>query len=194
MIKLTLLIKNFVLDKSKSLFFLIKTLLGSLSEGSRLILLIAFCLILGASTTIFVGKIQDFVALVSVNAQKSILSLDKEPIIFMNENQIEDEDIKIDSVSSGNIIRKFRVSATIEADSTKLVRVAAKVHGIVAQLRKRLGAIVEQHEVIAVIDSREIADAKSEYLAAKVSFDLQANLFDRERGLLKRKLPLKYFI
>jgi membrane fusion protein, heavy metal efflux system len=188
MIKLTLLIKNFVLDKSKSLFFFIKTLLDSLSEGPRLVLLIAFCLILGASTTIFVRKIQDFVALISANAHKSILSLDKEPIIFMNENQIKDEDIKIVSVSSGNIIRKFRVSATIEADSSKLVRVAAKVHGVVAQLRKRLGAVVEQHEVIAVIDSREIADAKSEYLAAKVSFDLQANLFDRERGLFEKKI------
>ena len=188
MIKLTLLIKNYILEKLKISFFFIKMLSSSLSTGPRLFLLIVFCLILGASTTIFVGKVQDFVALISANKNKNKMSLEKEPIILLSERQIKDEAIEIGAVVSGNITRKFRVSATVEADSSRLVRVAAKVHGVVAQLRKRLGALVEQDEVIAVIDSREIADAKSEYLAAKVSFDLQANLFDRERGLFEKKI------
>ncbi len=188
MIKQTLLIKNYILDKLKISFFFIKALFSSLSSGPQFFLLIVFCLILGASTTIFVGKVQDVVALIAANKHKIKMSLEKEPIVLLSEIQIKDEAIEIGAVSSGNITRKIRVSATVEADSSKLVRVAAKVHGVVAQLRKRLGALVEQREVIAVIDSREIADAKSEYLAAKVSFDLQANLFDRERGLFEKKI------
>lgn len=188
MIKRTVLIKNFIFNKLKISFLFIKTLYASLSIGPKFVLLIVFCLILGASSTIFIRKVQDFVVLIGANTHKNKMSLEKEPAILLSEKQIKDEAIEIGSVSSGNIITKFRVSATVEADSSKLVRVAAKVHGVVAQLRKRLGALVEQHEVIAVIDSREIADAKSEYLAAKVSFDLQTNLFERERGLFEKKI------
>ena len=38
---------------------------------------------------------------------------------------------------------------------------AVRLLGTVAELRKRLGDPVEQNEVVAVIESREVADAKS---------------------------------
>jgi cobalt-zinc-cadmium efflux system membrane fusion protein len=53
-------------------------------------------------------------------------------------------------------------------------------------MRKRLNAEVARNETIAVIDSREVADAKSEYLAAAVNFDLQTQLFQREKRLFER--------
>jgi cobalt-zinc-cadmium efflux system membrane fusion protein len=47
---------------------------------------------------------------------------------------------------------------------------------------------VAKNETIAVIDSREVADAKSEYLAAMANFDLQSKLFQREKGLFEKKI------
>jgi cobalt-zinc-cadmium efflux system membrane fusion protein len=52
----------------------------------------------------------------------------------------------------------------------------------------RLGANVKKNEVIAIIDSREIAEAKSEYLAALVGSELQTNLYQREKGLFEKKI------
>ena len=60
--------------------------------------------------------------------------------------------------------------------------------GTVAELNKRLGDTVAKGEVVAVLDSREVADAKSEYLAALVNFDLQKTLFEREQSLFQKSI------
>jgi cobalt-zinc-cadmium efflux system membrane fusion protein len=41
---------------------------------------------------------------------------------------------------------------------------------------------------VAIIDSREVADAKSEYLAATANFELQSQLYQREKGLFEKKI------
>ena len=60
--------------------------------------------------------------------------------------------------------------------------------GTVAELRKRLGDSVQAGEVVAVIESREVADAKSEYLAARLVFELQQTLFSRSQRLFDGKV------
>jgi cobalt-zinc-cadmium efflux system membrane fusion protein len=60
--------------------------------------------------------------------------------------------------------------------------------GTVAELRKRLGDAVQTGEVVAVIESREVADAKSEYLGARLVFDLQQTLFARSTRLFDGKV------
>ena len=62
-----------------------------------------------------------------------------------------------------------------------------KILGTVAELRKRLGEPVQRGEVVAVIDSREVADAKSEYLAARLTHDLQQTLVARAKRLVDIK-------
>jgi cobalt-zinc-cadmium efflux system membrane fusion protein len=60
--------------------------------------------------------------------------------------------------------------------------------GTVAELRKRVGDSVEAGEVIAVIESREVADAKSDYLGARLLFELQQKLFNRSKTLFEGKI------
>jgi cobalt-zinc-cadmium efflux system membrane fusion protein len=73
-------------------------------------------------------------------------------------------------------------------DPDRVAHVPAKVVGTVAELRKRLGDSVQKNEVVAVVDSREVAEAKSEYLAASVNYTLQNSLFLREKGLFEKKI------
>jgi len=80
------------------------------------------------------------------------------------------------------------VPATLKPDPDHLARVAAKVSGVVAEMRVRLGADVQRDETIALIESREVADAKGESLAASVNHDLQEQLFQREKGLYEKKI------
>ena len=65
----------------------------------------------------------------------------------------------------------------------RIARVSVKLEGTVAELRKNLGDPVEQNEVFAVLESREVADAKSEYLAARLGNELAQELFQRDRKL-----------
>lgn len=108
------------------------------------------------------------------------------PLIRLTPEQIAAAKIVTAKVGPGALGRRIVVPATIKPDPDQLARVAAKVSGVVAQMRKRLDAEVTRNETIAVIDSREVADAKSEYLAAAVNYDLQAQLFQREKRLFER--------
>jgi cobalt-zinc-cadmium efflux system membrane fusion protein len=55
-------------------------------------------------------------------------------------------------------------------------------------LRKQIGDTVAAGDVVAVIESREVADAKSEYLAARLVSDLQRTLFNRAQTLWDGKV------
>ena len=57
-----------------------------------------------------------------------------------------------------------------------------RVLATVAELRKRLGDSVEKGEIVAAIESREVADAKSEYLAARVTNELRQTIFSASEG------------
>ena len=111
---------------------------------------------------------------------------DNAALIRLTQAQIATAKIETAKVGPGALARRIIVPATIKPDPDQLARVAAKVSGVVAEMRKRLNAEVARNETIAVIDSREVADAKSEYLAAAVNFDLQTQLFQREKRLFER--------
>jgi cobalt-zinc-cadmium efflux system membrane fusion protein len=79
------------------------------------------------------------------------------------------------------------VPGTIVPHADRIARVTVKLSGTVAELRKRLGESAELNEIVAVIESREVADAKSEYLAAKTTHDLRQTLFARAKMLWEGK-------
>ncbi|WP_041927302.1 efflux RND transporter periplasmic adaptor subunit [Methylocystis sp. SC2] len=102
--------------------------------------------------------------------------------------QIEASKIATAMVGPGVVTRRITAPAAIKPDPDKIARVAAKVVGVVEEMRKRLGDQAARGETIAIIDSREVAEAKSEYLAASANFDLQNVLFQREKGLFEKKI------
>ena len=89
----------------------------------------------------------------------------------------------------GTLKKRITVPGSIVPSGDHIARVAVRLLGTVAELRKRLGDTVQAGEVVAVIESREVADAKSEYLAARLVFDLQQTLFNRSTKLFERKGP-----
>ncbi|MEO6945159.1 MAG: efflux RND transporter periplasmic adaptor subunit [Nitrobacter sp.] len=80
------------------------------------------------------------------------------------------------------------VPGAIVPSGDHIARVAVRLLGTVAELRKRLGDSVEAGEVVAVIESREVADAKSEYLGTRLVFELQQTLFNRSTRLFEGKV------
>ena len=109
-------------------------------------------------------------------------------VLKLSTEQITNAKIELAPAGAGTLTRRITVPGTIAPDADRIGRVAAKVVGTVAELRKRLGDPVALGEVIAVLESREVADAKSEYLAALVQFELQQTLFERDQTLWERKI------
>jgi membrane fusion protein, heavy metal efflux system len=58
----------------------------------------------------------------------------------------------------------------------------------VAELRKNLGDAVNRDDVLGILESREVADAKSEFLAARLTNELQQELFERAKALWDKRV------
>jgi cobalt-zinc-cadmium efflux system membrane fusion protein len=116
--------------------------------------------------------------------QDSEAGEDRRPGIRLTDDQIETAGIELAAVQDGTLARRIVVPGTIVPHADRIARVSVKLSATVAELRKKLGDTVAKGEVIAVLESREVANAKSEYLAARLNNDLQRNLYERDKILV----------
>lgn len=96
--------------------------------------------------------------------------------------------IEVAVVQGGQLSRHVTVPGTIAPAADRIARVPAKVGGTVAELRKGLNDPVAKGEVVAVLDSREVADARSDYMTASVNLELQKTMFERSQTLWDRRV------
>jgi membrane fusion protein, heavy metal efflux system len=108
--------------------------------------------------------------------------------IRLTDEQIETSGIALAAVQAGTLARRIVVPGTIVPHADRIARVSVKLSATVAELRKKLGDTVAKGEVIAVLESRDVANAKSEYLAARLNNDLQRNLYERDKALWDRQI------
>jgi membrane fusion protein, heavy metal efflux system len=109
-------------------------------------------------------------------------------LVKLTERQVERGKFAVTEVAGGVLSRRIVVPGTIVPSGDHIARVAVRLLGTVSELRKRLGDPVEAGEVVAVIESREVADAKSEYLGTRLVFELQQTLFNRSTRLFEGKV------
>ena len=108
--------------------------------------------------------------------------------VKLSAEQIAAAHIEVAPAGPGNLLRTVRVPGNVMMDPDLIGHVPAKVIGTVIELRKRLGDTVQKGEIVACLESREVADAKSEFLTAGSNLELQTNLFERERTLFEKKI------
>jgi len=112
----------------------------------------------------------------------------REGFIKLSAEQIAALRIEVAPAGPGTFLRTVRVPGNVIMDSDRIGHVPAKVIGTVVELRKRLGDVVQKGEVVAYLESREVADAKSEFLTAGANLELQTTLIERERSLFEKKI------
>lgn len=108
--------------------------------------------------------------------------------VKLSERQIAAGNFAIREVTAGTLTKRIAVPGTIVPSGERIAKVSVRLLGTVAEVRKRLGDTVNEGDVLAIIESREVADAKSQYLAARVAFDLQETLFNRSKSLFESKV------
>jgi len=82
-----------------------------------------------------------------------------ESVINLTHEQIAAANIGTARAGPGLIKRQVTVPAALKPEPDHVARVAAKVSGVIAEMRKKLGDEAQKGETIAVVDSREVADA-----------------------------------
>jgi len=91
-------------------------------------------------------------------------------------------------IQQKEITHSVSCNAEIVYDGNRFVRVSPRVGGIVRQVTKDLGDRVAAGDVLAVVDSAELAAAKAEYLQGSAAVKLWEKNPAREVGLSDRGL------
>lgn len=119
----------------------------------------------------------------------------KPAVIVMDDERIKLAEIALRQAGPAPIARRLTVPGTIVPDAGRVAHVSVKLSGTVAELRKNIGDDVVKDEVLGILESREVADAKSEYLAAKLSNELQQELTARDKSIWEgRAIPEQQYI
>jgi len=113
---------------------------------------------------------------------------DEQGVVKLSEDGISAAGIENAEVRGGTIAKRIIVPGSVVPHGDRIARVSVKLPSIVAELRKRIGDAVTKGEIIAILESREVADAKSEYLAARLTNELQQDLFDRDKMLWDKRI------
>ncbi len=110
------------------------------------------------------------------------------PTVKVAREQLSAQGITTIRLREGTLSRHLAVAGSLTLDADRVAQVPARVVGTVAEMRKRLGDDVAAGEVVATLDSREVADAKSEYLTAATDLDLQRTLYERSKALWEKRV------
>jgi cobalt-zinc-cadmium efflux system membrane fusion protein len=96
--------------------------------------------------------------------------------------------IEIQTVGPRTIATVLDVPGQIVADDTRVAHVVPRLAGVADSVSARVGDVVKRGDVIAVLHSRELADARSAYLLATHHTEFARAAAAREEALWKKKI------
>lgn len=96
--------------------------------------------------------------------------------------------IVVQPAGPGTLANEASLPGEIVFNQDRVVHIVPRVAGIAREVSKSVGDAVAADEVLAVIESRELADAKSEYLAATAREALAEKTFAREKTLREKQV------
>ncbi|VAX22649.1 Cobalt/zinc/cadmium efflux RND transporter, membrane fusion protein, CzcB family [hydrothermal vent metagenome] len=112
----------------------------------------------------------------------------EEEVVRLTNEELKEFGIETAIVGPGQLKRRITLPGEIVVNMDKMAHIVPRVPGVVREVRKRLGDRVRAGEVLAILESRELSDAKAEYLAAHERLALAKANFEREGRLRKKKI------
>ena len=91
--------------------------------------------------------------------------------------------LKIIVVGQMELRDSLRIPARVELDQRRLAHIGATVSGRVIEIKRGLGEAVQKGDLLAVLNSAELATAQSDYLKAMSKLKLRQSVFNRAKLL-----------
>lgn len=103
--------------------------------------------------------------------------------------------IETATAGPGKIKTLKQLPGEVALNEDRLSHVVPRVPGVVVESKKYMGDTVSQGEILAIIDSRELGEARSRYLVALERERLAKYNFERAQSLWERQvIPEKEFL
>ncbi|MDD3642880.1 MAG: efflux RND transporter periplasmic adaptor subunit [Candidatus Krumholzibacteria bacterium] len=104
-------------------------------------------------------------------------------LVYLTPDQSREIGIVTAAAGPAPISRSLRLPAEVAFNGDRLVHLTMPVSGIARDVRAGLGDTVGEGDLLAVVESRELADAKTEYLAWAERLALAETIDRREEEL-----------
>jgi len=108
--------------------------------------------------------------------------------VQLTPDQFKESGVEMGQAGPGQIELWVTLPGEVVLNTDRVAHIVPKVTGVVHEVRKTLGDSVRKGEIMAILESRELADSKGAYLAAKQRVALAQNNFNREELLWKKKI------
>ena len=118
-----------------------------------------------------------------------------ERCVELSPEAIKEAGIEVSAASGGEIEETLTLPAEVTVNADRVAHIVPRVSGIVHRVDKYVGNEVQAGEVMAVLESRELAEAKAAYLAAQQKLALaRANLKSAEDLHSQQLMPELKFL
>lgn len=111
--------------------------------------------------------------------------------ITFSDEQKEKLNLNIEKASPKELDLRLTTRGKIILPPNNLAHILPKASGVAIQAEKNIGDYVEKGELLAVIESKEIADLKADYLTAAAKEKLYGALLENEKKLSEKQLSTK---
>ncbi len=109
-------------------------------------------------------------------------------IVVLTDAQMKTNGVKIAQAGPGELSTQLALTGEVRLNADRVAHVVPRVAGVVREVRRSIGDEVKAGEVMAVLESRELASIKAAYLAAKERETLAQATFNREKRLWEKKI------
>lgn len=108
--------------------------------------------------------------------------------VHMDANEAREAGIVVETAGPAEIEAAVSLSGEVALNADRTVHIVPRVSGVAARVVKNLGDRVARGDVLAVVESGEIASLRSDYLAAVRRQQLAKATADREEELFRKKI------
>jgi len=108
--------------------------------------------------------------------------------VQLADDTLKSAGIEIQAAGPRQMTTAFEVPGEIKADETQVAHVVPRLQGVVIEVLRKEGDQVRAGDLMAIINSRELADAKSAFLAAAQRVQFARAALDREESLWRKKI------
>ncbi len=109
-------------------------------------------------------------------------------VVHLDPRAVDGLGIRIETAQAGEVAVTVNLPGEVRVNGDRMAHVAPRVGGVVNEVLVSLGDTVRAGQLLAVLESRELADAKASFLASAERLKLADATFRREERLWNERI------
>lgn len=111
-----------------------------------------------------------------------------EQLVRLTDAEMKEFDVQLATAGPGKLRPELALPGEVVFNPDRVAHVLPRVPGVAREVRKMVGDAVKRGDVLAILESRELASAKAEYLASVAMEELATATYQREDRLWKQRV------